>query len=180
MGAAEFRTTPARGDADTVVRFGTTSCLAVAERLTWGAAGFGHMLSRNLTYHLFIGDFVYSDIPYSVVGLGGASRLYDAHYRITLSDDFAADFLRRVPGWFQVDDHEIVNDWLPEVDTVRVDTAMKAWTKFVGLTNPLHFEATPSTEDAGSLPFHYNGTAGTVAFFVFDSRVGRTADAIVT
>ena len=85
-----------------MVRFGTTSCLAVAERLTRGAAGFGHMLSRNLTYHLFIGDFVYSDIPYSVVGLGGASRLYDAHYRITLSDDFAADFLRRVPGWFQV------------------------------------------------------------------------------
>ena len=50
----------------------------------------------------------------------------------------------------------------------------------MGLTNPLHFEATPSTEDAGSLPFHYNGTAGTAAFFVFDSRVGRTADAIVT
>jgi hypothetical protein len=119
----------------------------------------------DLDFMLFLGDFVYVDVPwgigYSGIGYGANRELYDVEYRGTLDDKHVNAFLRNTPTFWMFDDHEINNDWAGGNDEARYNASISSWERYLGAVNP------PAVAEKAA---YYSFDAGAAHVFMTDSR----------
>ena len=58
------------------------------------------MAAEEALFHIFLGDFVYVDVPLAGVGLGTQVDRYATLYRMTLEDADVTALLHSTPGFF--------------------------------------------------------------------------------
>ncbi|KAK3325270.1 PhoD-like phosphatase-domain-containing protein [Apodospora peruviana] len=179
--SGEFTTPPRVGHAaeteDGPFTFLSTSC--IVNRLPYNPLdhplaipGMRHLAkvlpSLNPQFMLFLGDFIYADVPRF---WGQKSEDYRQKYRqVYASPDWPA--VGQNLSWIHVlDDHEIQNDW--DANTTGVyETAVKPWSLYNAASNP------PPAKKAG-VPVaregatYYEFTQGPASFFLLDTRTHR-------
>ncbi|KAJ2726986.1 hypothetical protein GGI07_000103 [Coemansia sp. Benny D115] len=166
LGSVEFKTAP-RPSSPTKMRFGTGSCIKpnfpYRPTLSPEIYGFDSMLqhSDGLDMIMFMGDFIYADLP---VYFGTSAEDYRRLYRQVYMTQSSKRLLRKVPMLHVYDDHEIKNNWHNQ-DDEPMPNAMIAYHEYNGMPNP------PPEAPAHSF---YNFTHGNVAFYAWDTRRYRT------
>ncbi|KAJ1811376.1 hypothetical protein LPJ75_004119 [Coemansia sp. RSA 2598] len=166
LGTAEFKTAPLP-HSPTRLRFGTGSCIKpnFPYRPTTAPDiyGFGSMLehSDSLDMIMFMGDFIYADVP---LYYGATTEDYRRLYRQVYMARSSRRLLRKVPMLHVYDDHEIKNNWHNQEDA-PMGNAMTAYNEYNGAANP------PPQLPGRS---YYNFTHGNVAFYAWDTRRYRT------
>ncbi|KAJ1886346.1 hypothetical protein LPJ66_009676 [Kickxella alabastrina] len=166
LGSVEFKTAPPP-HSPTRLRFGTGSCIKPNFPYTLTSSpdvfGFASMLdhSDNLDIIMFMGDFIYADLP---MYFGTSAEDYRRLYRQVYMAQSSRRLLRKVPMLHVYDDHEIKNNWHNQ-DDMPMGNAMIAYNEYNGLPNP-----------PPELPAHsyYNFTYGNIAFYAWDTRRYRT------
>lgn len=168
----------------TSTRFAVGSCTMIGRTARRTLEGIRRMRDTQPDFYLFLGDVIYADIPRVSRGLGGGSAalpMYHSMYRETFADSGFAALRKAVPGFYQIDDHEILNDFEIDKGTVGIhNTALAAWQTYVGSMNPIALPAT-SPELANASPagveshsLYYSFQVGPHAtFFVLDTRSYR-------
>ncbi|KAJ2706998.1 hypothetical protein FB645_001139 [Coemansia sp. IMI 203386] len=163
---AEFKTAPTP-HSPTRMRFGTGSCIKpnFPYQLTTSPDiyGFASMLdhSDNLDMIMFMGDFIYADVP---LYFGTTVEDYRRLYRQVYMTKSARRLVSRVPMLHVYDDHEIKNNWHNQNDA-PMGNAMVAYNEYNGAPNP------PAELPGRSF---YNFTHGNIAFYAWDTRRYRT------
>ncbi|KAJ2782242.1 hypothetical protein H4R18_002386 [Coemansia javaensis] len=166
LASAEFRTAPPPGT-PTRLRFGTGSCIKpnfpYRPTRTPDVYGFASMLehSAGLDMVMFMGDFIYADVP---LYFGPEPAAYRRLYRNVYAAPSARRLMRRVPMLYVYDDHEIKNNWHRQ-DQPPMGSALAAFDEYNGRPNPP--PAAPGVA-------YYNFTHGNVAFYAWDTRRYRT------
>ncbi|KAJ2161235.1 hypothetical protein GGF46_001663 [Coemansia sp. RSA 552] len=166
LGSAEFKTAPTPGD-PTKLRFGTGSCIKpnfpYRPTMSPDVYGFASMLdhSEHLDMIMFMGDFIYADVP---LYFGGDTEDYRRLYRQVYAARSSRRLLRKVPMLHVYDDHEIKNNWHRQ-EQAPMGSAMTAYDEYNGRANP-----EPAVPGAS----YYNFTHGNVAFYAWDTRRYRT------
>ncbi|KAJ2552743.1 hypothetical protein EV175_003197 [Coemansia sp. RSA 1933] len=165
LGSVEFTTSPVPGQ-PARLRFGTGSCIKPNFPYRPGpadVAGFGSMLEHSdaLDMILFLGDFVYADLP---LYFGAEADDYRRLYRQVYMAPSTRRLARKVPMLHVYDDHEILNNW-HDNDAPPMGSAMAAYAEYNGRPNP-----PPSVPDVA----YYNFTHGDIAFYAWDTRRYRT------
>jgi len=161
--SGSFQTLPGKDDHKGVV-FASTSCTQ-RRRLIWGAplVGYKTLLDLQPQFLLFLGDFIYTDVPRGLgfhgFGFGNDKALYKQEFQSTFGDPYANEFYRHTPTFFMYDDHEIRNDYEYVGDDPVYETAIEMWLQHTGMLNPVTF-----------LDNHYfTFAAGSGDFFVMDT-----------
>eukprot|EP01043_Picozoa_sp_COSAG02_P032363 COSAG02_NODE_2158_length_9635_cov_32.352139_9_plen_654_part_00 len=169
-------------------RFAMGSCTMIGRTVSRTLQGIRRMSETHPDFYLFLGDVIYADVPRIFRGLGGGSAalpMYHSMYRETFANSDFAMLRTTVPGFYQIDDHEILNDFEIDSDTIDVyDTALTAWRTYVGGMNPiappvpLSSEMVNTSSNGAELnPLYYSFQAGPHAtFFVLDTRSYRQRD----
>ncbi|KAJ1739535.1 hypothetical protein LPJ78_004912 [Coemansia sp. RSA 989] len=166
LGSVEFKTAPPP-HMPTRLRFGTGSCIKpnfpYRPSKTPDIYGFSSMLdhSDSLDMIMFMGDFVYADVP---LYFGPTTEDYRRLYRQVYAAQSSRRLLRKVPMLHVYDDHEIKNNWHKQ-DQPPMGNAMTAYNEYNGLPNPP--SDVPNTA-------YYNFTYGNIAFYAWDTRRYRT------
>ncbi|KAI9505223.1 PhoD-like phosphatase-domain-containing protein, partial [Coemansia spiralis] len=149
------------------LRFGTGSCIKpnfpYRPTTTPDVYGFASMLghSDNLDMIMFMGDFIYADVPQYI---GGETEDYRRLYRQVYMAPSTRSLLRKVPMLHVYDDHEIKNNWHLK-DKPPMGSAMTAYNEYNGKPNP----PTVAPDVA-----YFNFTHGNIAFYAWDTRRYRT------
>jgi len=174
-----FTTPPPVGKADDTnygpFTFVTTSC--IVPRLPYSPfdhplaiPGFRHLAkvlpTLGAQFMLFLGDFIYSDVPRY---WGRDVGYYRQKYRqVYASPDWPA--VGQNLSWIHVlDDHEIANDWSANSTGVYA-TAVDPFHNYHSAANP-----PPANMKAGR-PTYFTFTQGPATFFLLDTRSFRSAN----
>lgn len=167
LGSVEFKTAPAPST-PTKLRFATGSCVKPHFPYTLTSTpdvfGFSNMFEQHgdqLDLFLFLGDFIYADLP---LYFGSTPDDYRRLYRQVYKTSGSRKLMRKVPMLHVYDDHEIKNNWHQQ-DTPPMGSALTAYNEYNGNANP-----PPSLPDRE----FYNFTHGDIAFYSWDTRRYRT------
>jgi phosphodiesterase/alkaline phosphatase D-like protein len=133
---------------------------------------FDSVLKKEPDFMLLLGDQIYSDHPL-VIGdvtkvpghLPDLKAAYRRKYKENWAEAHMRAFMKRVPTFMILDDHEIVNNWY-EGKGYYTD-AMKAYDEYQGKHNPV-------PRAAGEK--YYSFRVGEVDFYVMDTRSHRSAN----
>ncbi|KAK3308167.1 PhoD-like phosphatase-domain-containing protein [Chaetomium strumarium] len=181
--SGEFTAPPPVGQADEInsgpFTFLSTSC--IVPRLPYNPfhhplsiPGFKYLAqalpSLNAQFMLFLGDFIYADVPRY---WDKSANYYRQKYRqIYASPDWPA--VGQNLSWIHViDDHEIANDWSANSTGVYA-AAMDPFYNYQAAVNP------PPAKKAGSLSAraanttYFEFTQGPASFFLLDTRSFRS------
>ncbi|KAJ2747123.1 hypothetical protein GGI20_000828 [Coemansia sp. BCRC 34301] len=170
LGSVEFKTAPVPGH-PARLRFATGSCIKpnfpYRPTTSPDIRGFASMLdhSDSLDMVVFLGDFIYADLP---LYFGSSVEDYRRLYRQVYRTQSARRLMRKVPMVHVYDDHEIMNNWHAG-DTPPMGSALAAYNEYNGLANPLSSSSSSLSSHA-----YYNFTYGDVAFYAWDTRRYRT------
>ncbi|RKP35358.1 PhoD-like phosphatase-domain-containing protein [Dimargaris cristalligena] len=167
-------------------QFGTGSCIKpnfpYVPMSTSRLPGLRRLSRHPIEFMLFLGDFIYADVPYF---FGPALEDYRRLYRQVYSDPDALPYLQKIPTIHIYDDHEILNDW-DRRDAFPMSNALRAYEEYNGWANP---DAPGQGKNAGSdapsasstslpvnqrRPTYFDFEYGDVAFFVMDARRYRS------
>ncbi|KAJ2790524.1 hypothetical protein GGI18_001742 [Coemansia linderi] len=165
LSSLEFKTAPMPGD-PAHLRFATGSCIKpnfpYRPTLSPDIRGFASILdhSDDLDMIVFLGDFIYADLP---LYFGSTVEDYRRLYRQVYRTKSAYRLVRKVPMIHVYDDHEIMNNWHAG-DAPPMGSALAAYNEYNGLANP------PSPTNRA----YYNFTYGDIAFYAWDTRRYRS------
>ncbi|KAK7039238.1 hypothetical protein VNI00_010143 [Paramarasmius palmivorus] len=133
--------------------------------------GFQHLstyLSQNTSqsqdFILFLGDFIYSDLP--TVSAPLTREYYASLYRQIYASPDYTPILRNTPWLHMFDDHEIINDFWPGTNA-SLEMFTEAIQPFLQYQH--HANPAPLHEDV----FYYTFQRGHASFFVLDTRSYR-------
>lgn len=168
LGAPFSFTTPvAPGDASNVT-FAFGSCQFPFYGR--GLPRWNDVAALNPDFVLFIGDFIYADVPRPVMPTD--REWFQMLYRQILSkSEFQNNFIKW-PSYFMFDDHEIFNDYNNATNTnleIYSNAIQGAWQSYLGQGNP-----------SPSPPYYFNFTVGQGSFFVLDTRSFRSQPLLST
>lgn len=134
-------------------------------------------LPYGLRFLVFLGDFIYSDVP---IYTGAKAETYRRLYRTVFRSVDFRKILAKVPIFSIYDDHEIINNFAGESSDNQTDistslmqkktifkSASIAFDEYLGNGNP-----TPLEPGEHYYTFRY----GDSAFFVMDTRRHRSAE----
>jgi len=155
-----FRTLQAGGS---ILTFAWGSCLMVGRTYSRKLAGLGQLQNEKPDFYFLIGDNIYADIPWLNIGLGTIVDRYRSSYRETIGTDDFTRLRASIPGFYQLDDHEFINNYDEPNNTAVYRAARRAFFEYLSSPNPV---SDPSE-------YFYNFTAGNATFFVFDTRAHR-------
>ncbi|ODO09633.1 hypothetical protein I350_01844 [Cryptococcus amylolentus CBS 6273] len=114
---------------------------------------------------LFLGDFIYSDLPYAVAEY--TSSYYRLLYRQIYASPSWSPFLRSIPWLHMFDDHEIINDYAPSPALSNVfEEAIEPFLHYQQSVNPPPL--------VPSQPTYFSFDLGNVTFFILDCRSWRS------
>jgi phosphodiesterase/alkaline phosphatase D-like protein len=158
-----FNTLPAVG---TPVKFSFYfgSCFTPFFPSLEDAPGYGYVSSQKPDLLIQLGDFIYKDVPYDE---DDDLRTYRDMYRQSFRNHYTLDTFRTTPNYHMWDDHEIINDYVPQdLNEPRYQNGiMKSWTLFLGNGNPR----------TKPFPHHYFWfDYGDTSFFILDTRSNRS------
>ncbi|KAJ1934717.1 hypothetical protein FBU59_005611 [Linderina macrospora] len=117
--------------------------------------------SDDLDMVMFLGDFIYADLPFY---FGPEPEDYRRLYRQVYMTKSAQRLLNKVPMLHVYDDHEIVDNWHNQ-DKPPMGAAMRAYHEYNGEPNP---------DPVLAHHAYYNFTVGDIAFYAWDTRRYRT------
>jgi len=144
---------------------------------------------------LHIGDQIYADAP-AYLPRKPTWRHFNALYRSSwFSDPYCRDFLRELPNYMILDDHEIVDQYgtyeagkdrkARNEQESRASAALRSYDRFVHLRHPSDAECNQEYEEGNLLecdrngvehgPFNYRFDRDFCAFYVLDLRTERKA-----
>ena len=127
--------------------------------------GFKHlakwMPSLQASFMLFLGDFIYVDVPRR---LGYDAETYRREYRQVYASPDWPSVSTDLPWLHVLDDHEIANDWDANT-TAPYPAAVDPW-------NLYHTSINPPSVDPGVSYFTF--THGPATFFLMDTRRYRS------
>ena len=126
-----------------------------------------YLKKHSLQFLLFLGDFIYADIPYSI---GTSPENYWRKYRQTMASNSFKKVYQQLPVYHMYDDHEISNNYagLDDLNRSPYREAMMAYKAYNELGNP-----DPINQGHHYYSFNY----GDIAFFTFDTRAHRSNNA---
>ncbi|KAJ1925096.1 hypothetical protein IWQ60_004771 [Tieghemiomyces parasiticus] len=137
-----FRTAPAApGDGSATASgvqfdFATGSCIKpnfpYVPLATSQIPGLRSVAQHPLAFMLFLGDFIYADVPHY---FGSSVEDYRRLYRQVYADPDARAFVERVPTYHMYDDHEVVNNW-HQGTHAPMGSALAAYQLYHGRGNP--------------------------------------------
>jgi alkaline phosphatase D len=114
---------------------------------------------------LFLGDFIYVDVPFR---LGSSPSHYRSEYRrVYSSPSWNSPGLKKLPWLHVLDDHEIANDWSSNT-TDPYPAAADPFTHYHVSVNP------PIPPNAPKDATYFTFTRGPAAFFMLDTRKYRS------
>jgi len=143
-----------------------------------------HLLHQNPNFLLFLGDFTYMDLPYTI---GINTKDFDIRYRQAMGVTDFAHAGAVVPMYFMFDDHEIADNWDYSTyngsndrrcydhprcfdETTAFRNGVESFRNHLGGTNPASYAPT----DANGKAVHYfTFDFGDTGFFVMDCRSFR-------
>lgn len=134
-----------------------------------GASELADRITRDrIDFLMFMGDFIYADIPHPV----HSTSAYMKKYRQTYASKDYRRVYERIPTYHIWDDHEIRNDYAGNSNDSNpwYQLADPAYQAYVGQGNP-----DPIKPDANYYTFNY----GDAAFFVWDTRRHRSPNEAV-
>ncbi|KAH8805935.1 alkaline phosphatase family protein-like protein [Xylogone sp. PMI_703] len=143
--------------------------------------GFRHLakvlelIPGGAQFMLFLGDFIYIDVPNRY---NAKLEDYRREYRhVFASPDWPA--VGRNLSWIAtIDDHEIANDW--DNGTVGVySNAVSAWNDYHGSVNPPFARQAGSNYKPRSGATYYEFTQGPASFFLLDTRKYRSPSSVL-
>lgn len=136
--------------------------------------GFEHLstILRSLpspaSFMLFIGDFVYIDVP---LRLSSTIQHYRSEYRrVYASPSWSLPGISSLPWLHTLDDHEIANDWSGGNETEPFPSASDPFLHYHVSVNP----PIPPTAPKTSNTTYFQFTRGPAEFFMLDTRRYRT------
>jgi len=130
-----------------------------------------HLENDSGPRHAFMihcGDQIYYDLDFPQ--REGSTKDYARSYRQAwFNDAHAARFLRSLPQYMTLDDHEIVDGFgtNPEPSASEIEPAVRAYEHYVSSRQP-------ARDPAGG--FYYTFEYGDAGFFVLDTRTKRSAE----
>ena len=128
--------------------------------------GLSHLASivpsLKASFMLFLGDFVYIDVPRR---LGWQPSTYRAEYRRVYASPSWPPVSRSLPWIHVIDDHEIANDWDKGL-SAPYPAAIDPFTHYHHSVNPPLYSANAS---------YYAFTQGPASFFMLDTRRYRSS-----
>ena len=135
--------------------------------------GFSHLsdvvskLSSPAAFMLFLGDFIYVDVPWR---LGTTAAHYRSEYRrVYASPSWSLPGLSSLPWLHTLDDHEIANDWSAGNTTPPYPAASDPfWHYHVSVNPPVPPHSVPENTT------FFRFTRGPASFFMLDTRTYRT------
>jgi alkaline phosphatase D len=119
--------------------------------------------SLSPQFMLFLGDFIYIDVPYR---LGVSAETYRAEYRRVYASPSWPAATRNLPWLHVIDDHEIANDWDGNT-TGLYKAAADPWHNYQVTVNP------PSLQPDAT---YFSFIQGPLAVFMLDTRRYRTPE----
>ncbi|KAL1920913.1 uncharacterized protein VTP21DRAFT_11548 [Calcarisporiella thermophila] len=160
-----FKTAPPAGQ-PTRLRFGSGSCIKLnfpypGPFIHEGVKGFKKMGKHKMDLLIFLGDFIYADVPFF---FGSSTENYRLLYRQIYGSPEYQQIYERTPSLHVYDDHEIFNNW-DSRDRDPMTSAMKAFMEYQGLPN-----GDPLVSDTA----YFNYSYGDIAFFFLDTRRYRS------
>lgn len=97
---------------------------------------------------------------------------FDQAYQQLLDDSDFVRYIRRIPSFFQYDDHEIANNF----DGQQREKQPELFHE--GLTKYRNYFASRNPNSYGNDSYYYGFDFGNVAFFVVDTRTHRSANLV--
>lgn len=177
--SGSFRTLPALGatGAAGAVSFASVSCQKKNSQVGGVELdGYSRIAALEPDALLFLGDFIYADVPWGFggtpIGYGSKEALYESDYRNTIQDEHVKSFYANFPAYFMLDDHEILNNYSEGNDTDTFVAALNVWNRYLGQLNP----KTPAVSAGGGEQYTF-ALGERADFFVFDTRFHRDLDA---
>ncbi|KAL4886323.1 PhoD-like phosphatase-domain-containing protein [Aspergillus karnatakaensis] len=126
-------------------------------------------LRRLPSFMLFLGDFIYIDVPQR---FGSSVAHYRSEYRRVYSSPSWSGSASNLPWIHTIDDHEIANDWKHGNTTPPFPAAIDAYLHYHAAVNPP--APNPNTEYSKSASYTAF-TNGPAAFFLLDTRSYRSS-----
>lgn len=173
-------TTAPLNDRSQSLTFVTTSCIKASFPYnpfshSLAIHGFKHLssvlksISSRISFMLFLGDFIYVDVPYR---LSWRTKHYREEYRrVYASPSWQLPGMRSLPWIHTMDDHEIANDWAGGNSTEPFPAASDPFMHYHASVNP---PLPPSAFGVDNTTY-YQFTQGPASFFMLDTRRYRTA-----
>ncbi|KAJ7484337.1 PhoD-like phosphatase-domain-containing protein [Mycena latifolia] len=121
---------------------------------------------------LFLGDFIYSDLPIQIGPL--TTKYYRQLYRQIYASPSWTRTLRDLPWIHVFDDHELINDYYPEMADGELTGCARACTPRA--MDPFeHYQraANPPRADRNARKTYTQFRRGDVSFFILDTRSYR-------
>lgn len=133
---------------------------------------FNSILKKNPDFMILLGDQIYSDNPVDIVKevpghLPDLKAAYRRKYKENWAETHMKAFMKRIPMFMILDDHEIDNNWHGE-QGYYID-AMTAYDEYQGKHNP-------ASRAAGKK--YYSFRVGEVDFYVLDTRSYRSSNGV--
>lgn len=132
--AGSFRALPAPTD-DTLT-FVSTSCIMLQMSIGRQATIFNELLGKGAQLGLFLGDFIYLDVPWHDSAGPGEEWKLRNRYRHMFSQHDVQNALGSMPFTWIFDDHEITDDYESIELTDTYTRAIGEWRTFLGDRNP--------------------------------------------
>ncbi|KAL3459829.1 PhoD-like phosphatase-domain-containing protein [Aspergillus heterothallicus] len=126
-------------------------------------------LCRVPSFMLFLGDFIYIDVPQR---FGSSVAHYRSEYRRIYSSPSWYPSAINLPWIHTLDDHEIANDWNHGNATPPYPAAIDPYLHYHASVNP----PAPDTKTENTKASYTMFTNGPAAFFLTDSRSYRSSD----
>ncbi|RFU33438.1 hypothetical protein B7463_g2877, partial [Scytalidium lignicola] len=124
-------------------------------------------------FMLFLGDFIYIDVPKRY---GAALEDYRREYRHVFASPDWPEVGKNLSWIATIDDHEIANDW--DNGTTGVYTnAISAWNDYHGSVNPPLARQAGSNYKPRSGATYFEFAQGPASFFLLDTRTYRNPSA---
>lgn len=132
--------------------------------------GFRHLAkwipSLQATFMLFLGDFIYVDVPHR---FGVDVETYRREYRQVYASPEWPSVADSLPWLHVLDDHEIANDWDQNI-TAPYPSAVDPWK---------HYQVSVNPPPVSPNVTYFSFVQGPAAFFMLDSRRYRTAESVM-
>ncbi|KAF8921574.1 PhoD-like phosphatase-domain-containing protein [Mucidula mucida] len=122
-------------------------------------------VSHNPEFLLFLGDFIYADVPFWT---GPTTEDYRRLYRRNYQSESFRKIYERLPIYHAYDDHEFINDFSGDSDDLKAPF-MNASSAFKTYNADNNYD---SVHDGH---YYYDFRYGDSAFFVMDTRRYRTS-----
>ncbi|ATY61542.1 alkaline phosphatase family [Cordyceps militaris] len=134
----------------------------------------GKLPSLSAQFMLFLGDFIYIDVPNR---FGKSIAEYRMQYRqVYASPDWAP--VAQNLSWIHVlDDHEISNDW-DATDTGVYQAAVQPWATYQANVNPPKALSAGTTNVRRQDATWYTFAQGPASFFLMDTRSYRSRNKV--